>query len=117
MKSIYYKTGNHRSDYGATHECEILEQTSHRKATAGKDLIQGMNEALCLKEQWNEPSLLSLFFLQNERLCLKTKKNFQSDGPESMMILWLSNDSKGLMLIGITNVCLRSNYGTKFIKQ
>lgn len=60
--------GTRRSDNVAPHKCEILEQTSHRKATAGKVLIEGMNEVLCLKEQGNEPSLLGLFFSKCETL-------------------------------------------------
>lgn len=44
MKNIYCKTGTHRSDKVALHRHEILEQTSHRKVTAGKDLIESMNE-------------------------------------------------------------------------
>jgi len=62
MRSIYYKTGICRSDYVVPHKCEILEQMSHRKAAAGKDLIEGMNEVLCFKEQGSEPSLLGMFF-------------------------------------------------------
>lgn len=62
MKSIYCKTGTCRSDNTAPHKCEILEQMSHRKATAGKDLIEGMNEVLCFEEQGNEPGLLGVFF-------------------------------------------------------
>lgn len=68
MKSIYCKTGTRTSDNVAPHKCEILEQTSHRKATAGKDLIEGMNEVLFFKEQGNEPSLSGLFFLICETL-------------------------------------------------
>lgn len=86
MKSIYCKTGTRRSDNTAPHKCEILEQMSHRKATAGKDLIEGMNEVLCFEEQGNEPGLLGVVFFQNVRLCLKRKMNFQSDGRESVMI-------------------------------
>lgn len=85
MKSIYCKTGTCRSGNVAPHKCEILEQMSHRKTTSGKDLIEGMNEVLCFKEQGNEPSLLGLFF-QNVRLCLKRKMNFQSDEPEAVTI-------------------------------
>lgn len=44
MKRIYCKTGTHRSDKVAPQKHEILEQTSHRKVTAGKDLIKSMNK-------------------------------------------------------------------------
>lgn len=64
VKSIYCKTGTRRSDNVAPHKDEILEQMSHRKATAGKDLIEGMNEVLYFKEYRNEPSLLGLLFFK-----------------------------------------------------
>lgn len=85
MKSIYHKTGTFRSDYVAPHNCEILEQMSHRRATAGKELIEGMNEVLVLQRargQTQPPRTVFFFKLCD---CLKRKMNFQSDGTESGM--------------------------------
>lgn len=60
MKGICCKTGTRRS---APHKREILEQMSHRKAAAGKDLIEGMNEVRCFREPGDEPSLVGLVWV------------------------------------------------------
>lgn len=123
MKSIYCKTGTRTSDNVAPHKWEILEQTSHRKATAGKDLIEGMNEVLFFKEQGNEPSLPGLFFFKmwdslyrGKWISSQMDQNQQRFRETFFFPMSLSNDSKGLTLIETTSVCLRSDEGIK-LKQ